>query len=408
MKRLLKKIIPQKALSSLMPLRFCCRDRAAWFDKVWHRREVELKLSAASEYASPIDATIGIIRDPMCVHQYYVYACREMKVAYRLYDIFSAGWYEDIVRDTLVDAFVIAPRIQNSAWRQMYDERLRIIVESGKTIFPTYDELWMYESKRRMSYWLKHNGFDAPGTYIFYSYSEALEFARNAELPIVVKIDMGYGARGVRIFRTKARLVGYVKRCFNKRVRLHIGGYSPVIENGYVLFQEYVDTPLECRLVRIGDSYFAHQKVRVGKFHSGSHKKSWIPPERRHLDLVKRVTDRGGFKSMNVDLLEGPDGRLLINELQALPGVRYPYLTVVNGRPGRYVYDAERDDWRFEVGDFCQNLLCNLRIQSVLADLGYTVGLPAGAPDKIVSSEHAETSRRDYRLRGSAESDGLG
>ena len=81
-------------------------------------------------------------------------ACRDLRVAYRILDMDISGpdWIET-VQNSGCDAFLVWPSVQLSVWEQMYDERLRIIVEDlGKIIYPEYKEIWFYESKRRMHY----------------------------------------------------------------------------------------------------------------------------------------------------------------------------------------------------------------------------------------------------------------
>lgn len=397
MKTLIKKIVPPALVPLLTRIRFCGRDKAAWLESRRRHMESELKLPPVADYASPIDVTIGIIKDPMLLHQYYVYACREMKVRYRLCDVFGAGWYEECVGNSECAAFLVAPRLFSTAWRQMYDERLRVIAESGKILFPSYEELWMYESKRRMSYWVESHGFDGPKTHVFYSYLDAMDFAGRTDLPIVAKTDAGYAAQGVHIFRDRSEVVKHVRRCFNKGLRLDMGAFHPLVENGFVLFQEYVSTPIEWRLIRLGDSYFAHQKLKSGDFHSGSHLVGRIPPGRAHLDLIRRVTEVGGFRSLNVDVFELDDGRLLINELQALPCMIKPFQMVLNGYPGRYLYDASGDRWLFEKGTFCENKGSNLRLQALLAGLGHRVEIPRGSWEGVLTEEIREESIRRYK-----------
>jgi hypothetical protein len=253
----------------------------------------------------------------------------------------------------------------------------------------------MYESKRRMNYWLRSNSFLCPGTYIFYSYSEALDFARSAELPIVSKTDAGYGAQGVRIFKKRSEVVKHVKKCFSKGVVTKTRG-TRNIEKGSVFFQEYLPDVTEWRMVRIGESYFAHQKLKKGEFHSGSGRKGWFVPPRELLDFVRQLTDSGGFTSMNIDVFETVDNRFLVNELQTLFGSKRPYQMVLNGQPGRYLYVDKMDTWRFEKGDFCQNLCCNLRVHTLFKSLGFEINLPEGNPEAVVSKEDIKASIEDY------------
>jgi len=46
-----------------------------------------------------------------------------------------------------------------------------------------------------------------------------------------------------------------------------------------------------------------------------------------------------------------------------------PY-NLVDNKPGRMLYYTETDSWEFEAGNFCQNHLCNLRVMTLLENLG--------------------------------------
>jgi hypothetical protein len=54
------------------------------------------------------------------------------------------------------------------------------------------------------------------------------------------------------------------------------------------------------------------------------------------------------------------------------------------------------DTWRFEKGDFCQNLCCNLRVHTLFKSLGFEINLPEGNPEAVVSKEDIKESIEDY------------
>jgi hypothetical protein len=251
----------------------------------------------------------------------------------------------------------------------MFDERLHVLVKVlGKTIFPTYDEIWVYESKRRMKYWLEAHGVPHPATWVFYNREEALAFVDEASLPIVYKSDLGSGASGVRIFRKRAPLRRHIKRCFTRGFTTYRRCRHDK-EWGFVLLQEYVPGAREWRVVRIGDSYFGYEKVKKGEYHSGSLERRYglLPVEL--LRFAKGVLDTECFKSMDLDVFETADGRYLVNELQTVFGMSRPEMCMVNGEAGRMLYQPESDAWTFEAGDFCRNHLCNLRVEVLLGML---------------------------------------
>ena len=73
---------------------------------------------------------------------------------------------------------------------------------------------------------------------------------------------------------------------------------------------------------------------------------------------------------MNVDIFQTDDGRLLVNELQAIFGqARSREICRVDGKSGRMIFDNEVENWEFEEGTFCQNYMCNLRVKMLLEKL---------------------------------------
>ena len=323
----------------------------------------------ASTYPAKVNLRLGIIREFTRIHSTYIGACRELGVPYRVIDISGPDWIERIEQSGC-DAFLVRPSGQITIWKQMYDERLRIIVQDlGKIIFPSYDEIWFYESKRRMHYWLAANDIPHPKTWVFYDRCQALGFAEQAALPIVFKADFGSGSMGVRIIRDQGRLRRLINACFRTGFR-KTGADPRDRQWGSVLFQEYLPDVTEWRMIRVGDSYFGYQKARKGDFHSGSHAFRYGRPQLELLRLARHVTDQGRFRSMALDCFVTPDGRCLVNEMQTTFGLHVADgLPMVDGKPGRLLYDPGADDWRFEEGSFCRNKLCNLRVETLVKTL---------------------------------------
>jgi hypothetical protein len=138
------------------------------------------------------------------------------------------------------------------------------------------------------------------------------------------------------------------------------------------LFQEYIPDAIEWRIERIGNSFFGHQKVKKGDFHSGTKLMRWERPPRRLLEFCRDITEIGSFMSMDLDIFETKDGKYLVSELQAVFGVKGPPTEMyIDGKPGRFVFDKYSNSWQFEEGYFCQNACCNLRVYALLELLGY-------------------------------------
>ena len=114
----------------------------------------------------------------------------------------------------------------------------------------------------------------------------------------------------------------------------------------------------------IGDSYFAHKKLKAGNKSSGSLLKNYDNPPVDLLDFVRQITDRHGFHSQAIDIFESTRG-YLVNEMQCIFGQSDPYQMLIDGVSGRYLY--LKDKWTFEKGDFTRNACYNLRLEFILS-----------------------------------------
>jgi hypothetical protein len=329
------------------------------YDK-YRRRQSDPFRNEAPDCCAPGSAvTLGIFGEPAGYHVDYVRACRELGVSYRLLDLFSDDWIA-AVEESGCDAFLVFPSSLLTVWKEMFDDRLRILAEDlGRTVYPSLKELWLYENKRRCRDWMIAHGVPHPRTWVFYDAEEAEQFACRADLPLVYKTSLGACAQGVRILRTPKEARRLVRRAFRRGV-IHRGADCRDKQWGSVYLQEYLPNVNEWRMVRIGGSYFGYRKERRGDFHSGSRRCSWPEVPRQLLELLRE----GPFDSMAVDVFETDDGRLLVNELQTLFGTSHSvHQLKVNGVPGRYLHDEQAQAWVFEAGDFSRNSCANLRVQ---------------------------------------------
>jgi hypothetical protein len=344
---------------------------------VWARAAPFPGIDEVSNYPSKVGVRLGIIRSFNFWHQYYTAACRELQVPYCTIDIERADWMEQ-ARSSGCAAFLVWPTAALSVWKQMYDERLVMLARlSGKLVYPELNAMWIYESKRRVHYWLAAAGFPHPETWIFYDREEAMAFAETSELPIVSKTDLGAVSSGVRILRNRDQVRRVVRAAFGRGI-LRRSADRRDREWGNVLFQRFIPEASEWRIIRIGESYFGYEKIRVGDFHSGTAKWRYIRPPDNLLDLAYKLTDRGDFTSMSVDILVDQAGNHYVNELQGVFGMLKDYACMVDGKTGRMLHDGTTGAWRFEEGDFCRNRMCNLRVQVVLRLLGESPRQGAG------------------------------
>ena len=251
----------------------------------------------------------------------------------------------------------------------MFEERLKIVAEDlGKPVHPGMAELWAYESKRRMAYWLEANGVPHPRTRVFHEIGEALDFAERAEYPLIFKTDLGSSASGVRLLRRPSEAFRLVAAAFAGGVRGR--GRAPRDrEWGSILFQEYVAGAREYRVAHFGNSWFGHEKIAHPEtgFHSGSGNSEWNVPPEAVFDFCRELSARAGFGSMNYDVFVDPSGRILVNELQAVFAAYNPSQMYRAGVPGRLRFEGGA--WRFEEGLFCRNGCANLRVEELVAEI---------------------------------------
>jgi hypothetical protein len=316
-----------------------------------------------SDYKSAFPWTIGVIRDVFLNHEAYIVACRELKVAYKTIDLYASDWISQIERSDC-HAFVAWPSECIQEWKTLYDERLRLLTaDMGHTLYPPYDALWLYGSKQRQRDWLDLHGFPHPKTSVFYNLEEALSFFSEAALPVVAKVDIGASAHGVSIIRSNKQGDRLIRQAFGRGIK---GSCSDpqTRQWRHILLQEYVPDVREWRIIRIGESFFGYEKGKAGEFHSGSGLAGWFDPPRAALDLVYRITEEGGFRSMAMDVFEKPDGTLLVNELQSVFGAFDTAQMYIDGVPGRY--RRVDGNYVFEEGRYCSNTCCNLRIADLL------------------------------------------
>src|SRR5262249_33461193 len=187
-------------------------------------------------------------------HHDYRAACRDLRVSYCTIDIERSDWMTQVQsRDCA--AFLVWPTAYLSVWKQLYDERLATLRQlTGRLIHPELEAMLIYESKRRMHYWLATAGVSHPRTWIVYNRAAAMAFADRAELPLVVKTDLGAEATGVRIIRNERDLRQTVRMAFGRGI-LRRGADRRDREWGTVLLQQYIPHAAEWRIIRIGQSY---------------------------------------------------------------------------------------------------------------------------------------------------------
>jgi hypothetical protein len=332
-------------------------------------------------------------------HLGWVDACRKNNnlVDFKIIDLTRDDWLKNVTADKF-DMYLTRPPGAVGYFKQLYDERIYVLSRIlAKNIYPSYEEILIYENKRMLTYWLMAEGIPHPRTRIFYDKTEAGNFAKNCSLPLVAKTAIGGGGSGIKIIKSKQILLEYINSAFSHKGIVRRGG--PNLRKGdllkrlfkrlgnipgsfqyfkkkyetakidpqrwFVIFQEYIKTDFEWRAVRIGDSYFAHKKLKTwGEMFSGTSEVSWDGPSEELLDFLKNVTDKRKFLCQAVDMFEPEPGKFLVNEMQCFWGSKNPHQMIIDGKPGRYT--RKNGGWSFEGGHFNANNSYDLRLGHII------------------------------------------
>lgn len=328
------------------------------YSDIWHLYEHIGPVSRGSG-----DIKLGILKGQAPEYEQYIQACQEMDVRYTVIDLTSDSWLEQVL-DEKCDGFLARPPHWTTIWRDLYLERVQIIASQLQAfVFPSVFEMSLYENKRLISYWLKVHRIPHPATHVFVSSREARAFARSAVYPMVFKTSLGSAGSGVTVMHDVAEAEAIIERAFGEGI-VRSPGDSRDRQWDYVIFQEYVPNAREFRLIRIGDSYFGHEKLPLNGMHSGSNLVRWGAPPKHLLELARRISETGNFRSMNMDILVDDREQPFVNELQCVFGSYNPSQMYVDDIPGRYRY---RDgEWVFEAGLYCRNGCANLRVETAV------------------------------------------
>jgi hypothetical protein len=320
-------------------------------------------------------------------------ACRKQGLDYMAIDMLRADWLDKI---NLFDPGFCVSRppgdLQQN--KKIFDEKLYHLENyTPYSVFPSFLETWIYENKASLAWFLATNSIPHPKIFVSSNYDESMEFIKRAEYPVVAKTLIGAAGSGVKIFRSENKAQEYVKKAFKIGIRRRFGPNrktsgpkdwflkamqspqyffkkvsqyrerSKDVQRGIVFFQKYCDHDFEWRCVKIGKSYFTYKKLKIGEQASGSKVFEYGPAPFELLDFTKDLCAKFNFNFMAVDIFYNNEG-IFVNELQTIFGHKNPYICMVDGKPGRYIYQNNR--WIFEPGDFNTNESFDLRLKTAV------------------------------------------
>lgn len=296
----------------------------------------------------------------------FVKSCEEMDLEFQVFDPEDSDFI-DLVRSSGIKKFLIRPSHNNKLIRQMFTEKIDCMhMDLDLEIYPSWREQRIYEAKRVLAYFLEANNIPCPKTRVFYKKSQALSYLDLIKFPIVFKTHNGSSSTGVEIAHSKKEANKLINIFFDS---LYAAKGSTDIRDsdyGYVLLQEYIEGAREHRVIKIGESWFGHEKVAAAgeEFKSGSGFNLWNPPSERLLRFCCEIADMNRYRSMCFDIFEDQDGKYFVNELQTWFGSYNPAQMYIDEVPGRYIRNG--DNFEFQAGLFNHNSSVALRIVDML------------------------------------------
>lgn len=329
-------------------------------------------------------------------HELWIKACEKKAdlISFEIIDLTANDWCEKISSKNF-DIFLLRPPGRTEYFKKLYDERTFLLTEVlQKKIYPSLEEIMIYENKRFLRDWLISNKIPHPKTYIFYNKEEALQFSsKQTNYPLVGKTNIGASGNGVQFLNSKTELIDYITLGFTVGINSK-SGFKPKkgsiflkikkifkkknfiinrlkeykasaeqVQKGFVILQEFIPHTYEWRCVRIGDSFFAHKKIARNNMSSGTLIKGYNDVPISLLNFIKSISEQAKLSSVAIDVFEH-DNKFLVNEIQCFFGQSDPYQMLVNNKPGRYLFENEH--WLFEEGNFNTNECYDLRLSEAI------------------------------------------
>lgn len=327
-------------------------------------------------------------------------ACVARKIEHQLFDLAASDWMESI-RSYEPDLILLRSPGDIERNKAAFDERVYVLsTYLGFKVFPSYTEIVIYENKKMLSYFLQAKEIPHPETRVFYDKQEALAFVASIRRPLVMKTSIGASGSGVVVCKTRSEAKKYIDRTFShkgapvkigpnritgslrkwikkaladpKYAKKRVGEYAKIAKSpqrNFVICQQYIEHSFEWRVAKIGESYFAHKKHKVGDKCSGTKGIDYVNPPLRILDFVREMCEKNDLHSVAVDIFEHNKG-YVVNEIQTIFGHVQDHILEVDGKVGRYLY--QDGAWIFEEGTFNTNESYDLRLDVALKLHGFS------------------------------------
>lgn len=232
-----------------------------------------------------------------------------------------------------------------SSFADQYEAKSKIdYIEKQLRIscFPSSDSLWFYEDKIRQYWLLKENKIRVINTFISFSKEETIDHLKHCNYPIVSKETTSSGSEGVFLLNNQTKALRFCEQVFGPGHKIATSTY--LRQKNYVLFQEVVPNDgYDLRITMIGDNYFGlYREIPPGDFRAsgaGLFVYKEIPEEA--MLFAKSIKEKLPYTPfLSVDLLKSSlDGQYYVIEIAIFNRIRTSQQTIVNGIPGKYIFE---------------------------------------------------------------------
>lgn len=240
--------------------------------------------------------------------------------------------------------------------------------ELGIKCLPDYNTCWHFDDKIKQYYLLLAHDFPVVESWIFWDKKPALDWIRQAQLPVVFKLKEGAGSSNVILVRTRQTAERLILRMFGPGISsgkipardrtsyrdFHLGKYvkrtgrkilravqgqdtSPFwqIRKNYVLFQRFLPgNDYDTRIIIIGDRAYGEKRLnRQGDFRASGGGRLFFDPaaiDREFLKIAFQISRTLKFQTMAYDFLYDEEHRPRICEIS----YTYPWDVFYYNCPG--------------------------------------------------------------------------
>jgi glutathione synthase/RimK-type ligase-like ATP-grasp enzyme len=220
--------------------------------------------------------------------------------------------------------------------------------ELGLMMYPDQRTCWHYDDKLAQKLLFEAHAVPAPKTWVFWdNVDAALEFARSAQYPLVLKLASGAASQNVRLLRGFDEAEPWIRRLMGDGAYNldHAKACQPhqvlfAHHKNYVLLQEFLpENPFDTRITVIGNRAFGYRRFnRPNDFRaSGSgltdHNPADINPAAVRLALL--AAQRLASQSLAFDIVHRGDEQMILE-------VSYTYVSwMVKDCPGHWEIDGD-------------------------------------------------------------------